>query len=415
MTPAKSTLATWLDRLETLHPSAIDLGLDRVRAVAQRLDLVQDPPRTITVAGTNGKGSCVATLSALLIAEGHRVGCYTSPHLVYFTERIQIDAQAVEDEAVVAAFEAIEIARGDITLTYFEYTTLAALWLFRESSVDWQILEVGLGGRLDAVNIVNADACVITSIGLDHTDWLGDSLNSIAIEKAGVARSQRPAVVAQVDAPEALYDALYQHEAVVLANGRDWRLEGRQLCWPNHVNMEIPEVAGLLADNVAAAILILASVGIKFTQDRVSTALASLSLFGRQQCLQWRGLEVWLDVAHNAESAALLAKTLKKHPTSGRRFGLFAAMADKPLRAMLVALESEIDAWYLPDVADVPRAAASETVAAEISNPAVTRYPSVETAWEAVLEVASVGDRIIVFGSFVTVGAVMPLMQREES
>ena len=410
-----STLAMWLDRLETLHPSAIDLGLDRVQAVAQRLDLVQDPPRTITVAGTNGKGSCVATLSALLIAEGYRVGCYTSPHLVHFTERIQIDAQSVEDEAVVAAFDAIEIARGDITLTYFEYTTLAALWLFRESSVDWQILEVGLGGRLDAVNIIDADACVITSIGLDHTDWLGDTLDLIAIEKAGVARAQKPAVVAQTDAPEALYRALSQHEAVVLANGRDWRLEGRQLCWQDHVNMEIPEVTGLLESNVAAAILVLSSLGVTLTQNGVSKTLASLSLSGRQQRLQWCGREVWLDVAHNAESAALLAKTLRQNPTNGRRLGLFAAMADKPLRAMLAGLESEIDAWYLPAVADLSRAAAPEAVAAEISNPAVTRYTSVAAAWEAVLEAASAGDRIVVFGSFVTVGAVMPLMQREEN
>lgn len=415
MTDSPPSLAQWLDRLETLHPSAIDLGLDRVRVVAECLELVQAPPATITVAGTNGKGSCVAALSALLLAKGYCVGCYTSPHLVRFNERIQIDAQPVEDHAVVEAFEAIEAARGDITLTYFEYTTLAALWLFRQKPVDWQILEVGLGGRLDAVNIVDANACVITSIGLDHTDWLGDSLDLIAIEKAGVARAQKPAIVAQADAPQALYQSLSERESTVLANGHDWSLQDRRLNWNDKVVLDLPEVAGLLDTNLAAAVLVLASLGINFSQELVSEVLASLSVPGRQQRVHFKGRDVWLDVAHNTDSAALLAKALNQRPTEGRCLGLFAVMADKPLRDMLGLLESEIEAWYLPALPDLPRAASPASVAAELASQAVAVFPSVQSAWQAVLEATSVGDRIIVFGSFVTVGAVMPLLQHEES
>ncbi|MEK9542820.1 MAG: Mur ligase family protein, partial [Luminiphilus sp.] len=194
-----ASLDAWLAHLETLHPQKIDLELLRVRTVAQRLGLLPAAMTTITVAGTNGKGSCVAALAALLKARGYLVGCYTSPHLLNFNERITIDQTPASDGEIITAFEAIEDSRQDISLSYFEFATLASLYLFKRAGVDFQVLEVGLGGRLDAVNIVDASACVITSIGVDHTEWLGDTRELIAIEKAGVARAGRPAVVAEQD------------------------------------------------------------------------------------------------------------------------------------------------------------------------------------------------------------------------
>ena len=215
-------LSDWLDRLQSQHPVEIDLGLERVAQVAGRLDLLRPEAKTFTVAGTNGKGSVVEVLSSLLAASGLTVGAYTSPHLLRFNERIRISGNEASDRDIVRAFEAIEDARRNVSLTYFEVATLAAMWLFREQGVDAQVLEVGLGGRLDAVNIVDADVAVVTSIGMDHTDWLGDDRGQIAIEKAGIARPARPCVVADLDPPDTLARRLAELGAQSSLLGRDW-------------------------------------------------------------------------------------------------------------------------------------------------------------------------------------------------
>ena len=252
MTPL--SLSAWLERLESQHPVEIELGLDRVSEVSEKLGLLTAPPTTLTVAGTNGKGSVVSVLSAALVHSGKCVGRYTSPHLNRFNERICIDDVEVEDTELVAAFEAIKEATGTVSLTYFEVATLAALWIFRERDVDVQVLEVGLGGRLDAVNIVDADLSVVTSIGLDHTDWLGDSRELIAIEKAGVARAGQPCVVADPDPPGSLLSTLDALGARTCLINREWCVVGGEMKTEADQRFQLPSNTSLLPVNIGAAI-----------------------------------------------------------------------------------------------------------------------------------------------------------------
>ena len=409
-------LASWLAYLETLHPQAIDLGLARVRQVAQRLDLLRHNSKTITVAGTNGKGSCVAVLRQLLQSLGFSVGAYTSPHLLDFNERIVINGAPVSDADITAAFAEIDSARADVSLSYFEFATLAALWLFRQRHVDWQILEVGLGGRLDAVNIVDADACVITSIGLDHTDWLGPTRETIAPEKAGVARLGKPAVVAEPDPPETLLPALDAIGAETVLIDRDWHVQGSTLTLPNGVELELPSVVGLLPANVAAAIVLLDAIDVSLTSEHINRALAGLTVSGRQSRIMWLGRDLWLDVAHNMESVRALRQALiGQTVTAGKTHALFAAMSDKPLRDMLDAVESCIDVWHLMPLEGNQRAATPEAVKQLLDSANAVVYDSLDAAWHGVSEATNPGDRVVVFGSFFTVGAIMSLLQSERS
>ena len=305
-----ASLDAWLAHLETLHPQKIDLELLRVRTVAQRLGLLPAAMTTITVAGTNGKGSCVAALAALLKARGYLVGCYTSPHLLNFNERITIDQTPASDAEIITAFEAIEDSRQDISLSYFEFATLASLYLFKRAGVDFQVLEVGLGGRLDAVNIVDANACVITSIGVDHTEWLGDTRELIAIEKAGVARAGRPAVVAEQDPPGTLMPELSDIGARGVSLGRDWQLEHDRLLLPDGTERQLPDLPSLQASNLAAAVTVLSVLGEPMSQEIISRALVTLSIPGRQQQLMYGERNWLLDVAHNEEAVTVLARLL---------------------------------------------------------------------------------------------------------
>lgn len=416
----RSSLDSWLSYLETLHPRSVDLGLERVATVAKVLGL-DHHPRTITVAGTNGKGSCVATTDALLRVQGLRTGVYTSPHLIRYNERIVIDGRPVNDADIIDAFEAIDSARGGITLSYFESATVAALWLFKRAGVDWQILEVGLGGRLDAVNIIDADACVITSIGLDHVDYLGDTRELIAPEKAGVARPHRPAIVAERDLPDTLIPALESLAADICVIDRDWFMADGRLQLSSGEVYQIPPVAGLRADNVAAAVVVLAALQCAPAQSLLEQGLATLTLAGRQQREQLLEREWWFDVAHNTESAQALAQALTEAPTlqpHGRyaRHAIFGAMADKPLRAMIESMAPHIDYWHLQSIA-LPRAADPSALMALVrqSDPESVChvYPDGGSAREGVLAATEAGDRIVVFGSFVTVGDQLEWLQRE--
>ena len=400
-------LAEWLAHLETLHPKSIDLGLERITSVAERLGVRATYCKTITVAGTNGKGSCVATLENLLRRQGYRVGVYTSPHLIAFNERIAIDGAQASDADILDAFNAIEQARGDISLSYFEFATLAALWLFRRARVDIQVLEVGLGGRLDAVNLVDADACVITSIGVDHTEWLGDTRECIAVEKAGVARLGCPAVVADNDPPISLLHTLESVGARACVLGVDWTLDGHCLTLPDGSTLTFSPSPALQASNLAAAAVVLFSLGLIHDRAAVIAGLNAVTVPGRQQRLGWHDRDVWCDVAHNRESVAVLAQALAREGATNACHAVFAGMADKPLGDMIAGMSTVVNHWHLAPLAGIPRAASPQQVAAFTPADATTCYEALDDVLPALLAVTKAGDRIVVFGSFVTVGAML--------
>ena len=312
----ESVLAKWLAHLEVQHPKTIDLGLERTREVADRLGLLAPRCKTITVAGTNGKGTCVAALDALLRAQSGVVGLYTSPHLLRYNERIVINGQPAGDDDIVAAFVAIENARREISLSYFEFSTLAALWLFKRAGVAWQILEVGLGGRLDAVNIIDADACIITSIGVDHIEWLGDTRELIAIEKAGVARSGRPVIIAEKELPETLRPTLEAIGADIFCINSEWRLADNTLTMRNGraVDMGVPKVCS--PRTLRAAVVALHTLGVDDTHTTSREFGIMSDWQAGQQRFCWRERDVWCDVAHNLESLTLLVAALEAQPSN---------------------------------------------------------------------------------------------------
>ena len=402
---APLSLSAWLERLESQHPVEIELGLDRVSDVAQNLGLLSSPPTTLTVAGTNGKGSVVTVLSAALVHSGKRVGRYISPHLNRFNERICIDDVEVQDAELIAAFEAIEDARAATSLTYFEVATLAALWIFRERSVDVQVLEVGLGGRLDAVNIIDADLSVVTSIGLDHTDWLGDSRELIAIEKAGVARPGQPCVVADPDPPNSLISTLDDLGAKTFLINREWRVVGGEMQASSHRRYQLPDNTGLLHVNVGAAIQALELSGLVTVDQSLVNHLASVSLTGRLSRIQAEDFELVLDVAHNVESVSQLAQFLKDHPVSGKTAAVFGVMGDKPIHDMLALCESTFDEWHLIDLRHVPRAMSTDRLT-EFLKPmgAPIHQGPFADLWQSLMTRVTTGDRVVVFGSFLSVG-----------
>ena len=402
---APLSLSAWLERLESQHPVEIELGLDRVSDVAQNLGLLSSPPTTLTVAGTNGKGSVVTVLSAALVHSGKRVGRYISPHLNRFNERICIDDVEVQDAELIAAFEAIEDARADISLTYFEVATLAALWIFRERSVDVQVLEVGLGGRLDAVNIIDADLSVVTSIGLDHTDWLGDSRELIAIEKAGVARPGQPCVVADPDPPNSLISTLDDLGAKTFLINREWRVVGGEMQASSHRRYQLPDNTGLLPVNMGAAIQALEVSGLVTVDQSLVNHIASVRLTGRLSRIQTEDFELVLDVAHNVESVSQLIEFLSNHPVPGKTFAVFGVMGDKPIRDMLSLCESAFDEWSLIDLCHVPRAMSTDRLSVFFEPMgAAINQGSFEDLWHSLMTRVMTGDRIVVFGSFFSVG-----------
>jgi dihydrofolate synthase/folylpolyglutamate synthase len=399
----ENALKEWLKRLESRHPIEIDLGLDRVAAVAKTLRLTDGRIHTFSIAGTNGKGSVASVLTAGLLAAGYSVGTYTSPHLSRFNERILINGEQVDDASIVAAFEAIELARRDVSLTYFETATLAALWIFRQRQVGQQVLEVGLGGRLDAVNIIDAHVSVITSIGLDHTDWLGDSRELIAIEKAGIARRGRPCIVAELDPPDTLLSVLAERGAHGCFIGSDWRITNGQLNTVQGCSVPLPRPPGLLESNVGAALQAIESSGVSQMTDALLAAAGTASVAGRLTELELNGIRVVLDVAHNTESVQRLVEFLRQDPNQPPTRALFGVMRDKPVRDMLAACAGVFEDWSVIDLRDVPRAMPVEHLAAEIGASRVAMTGPFGEVWSHVLGRSQPGDRIVVFGSFFTV------------
>lgn len=409
----RRTLADWLTWQERLHPAEIELGLERVRAVLERMDLLRPCERVFTVGGTNGKGSCVATLEALSLEAGRHTGAYTSPHLLRYNERVRIDGVEADDAALVSAFEAVDAARGETALTYFEFGTAAALELFRRHGVHTAVLEVGLGGRLDAVNAVEPDAAIVTSVGLDHMEWLGPDRESIGREKGGIFRPGKPAVIGD-RAPPASLLAAAGPGALRLGVDFDWTETPAGWCWQDGARM-LPGLPGTmlpasaLKDNAACAIAaFLALEQTPLEPAAAGRALRRIRLAGRMQRIPGE-VEWWLDVAHNADAARVLAQALAAAPVAGRTWCVLGMLEDKDAPAVVHALSNSIDGWFLASL-DPPRGLAAEVLATRIAgamrDPA-TCAASVPEACAAAAAAARPGDRVVVCGSFHTVGPAM--------
>jgi dihydrofolate synthase/folylpolyglutamate synthase len=413
------TLQEWLDWCEQLHPVAIDMGLDRVKTVANRLDLRFDCP-VITVAGTNGKGSTCAMLEAVLLQAGYRTGVYTSPHVVHFEERCRLHGESASAEAFAEAFASVEAVRGDVSLTYFEFSTLAILRLMVQAHLDVAILEVGLGGRLDAVNIIDADCAVITSIDLDHMAILGKDRERIGFEKAGIMRAGRPVIVSDPVPPQSVIDHAAAVGAELWLFGRDFNFSGDKQQWAwagrdrRYSGMAYPALRGanqlINASGVLAALEALRQ-RIPITAQAVRNGLAMVELPGRFQIVPGQPVLV-LDVAHNPHSVAALAANLDAMGFYPTTHAVFGAMADKDLLPMLQKVNPMVDKWYFTDL-PLPRAAKAADLqqAWQAQNTRTDTTSSTYTepllALQAAIDAADPADRIVVFGSFYTVGGVL--------
>jgi dihydrofolate synthase/folylpolyglutamate synthase len=414
--PAPSSLADWLDYIERLHPKTIALGLDRVQGVKRALVLEPACP-VIIVGGTNGKGSVCAMLEATLHFAGYRTGCYTSPHLLRYNERVRIGCAEVADADLVRAFSAVETARGEIPLTYFEMGTLAAMWLFAEHGIEVAVLEVGLGGRLDAVNAFDADCAVVTAVDIDHVEFLGADREAIGFEKAGIFRDNRPAVCADPAPPASLVRHAAESGARLLRIGVDFGATPQGNQWqywgPRGKRSALPHPALRGASqlgNAAAAITVLECLRerLPVTMNDVRAGLLQADLPGRFQVLPGRPVVI-LDVAHNPQAARALAASLKSMGGSGRNFAVFAMLKDKDMAGVAAALKPVITRWFVSGL-EGPRGATSaelDGVLTAAGMEAVTPCPDVASAYAQACDMATENDRIVVFGSFYTVAAVM--------
>ena len=418
---ARRSLSEWLSWQETLHPSAIDLGLDRLHRTLQRLEWRRPSAPVITIGGTNGKGSSAALTAAILAAAGYRVGVFTSPHLIRYHERITIDGSEVSDASLIAAFERIDVARATDTLTFFEFNTLAALLVFETAGLDAIVLEVGMGGRLDAVNVVDPDVALVTSIALDHCDWLGGDLESIGREKAGIFRPGRPAVFGSRTAPESIEATAASLGANLLRLGRDFdwtRSEGRWT-WRGRsgvlTDLPRPALAGdIQFDNASAVLCVLECLADRLPHGRAAmeAGLRNVRLPGRFQIVARHGREWILDVAHNPAAAATLAAQLAARPISGRTLAVCGILADKDIEGVGAALLDAIDAWVIAGLSG-PRAVTPAQLAERLRRIGANVAAIADTviaACSTAQSLAAPGDRIVVFGSFLTVGPALEVM-----
>jgi dihydrofolate synthase / folylpolyglutamate synthase len=412
-------LQDWLDWQETLHPQSIDLRLERVAAVADALNLLEGGVTTVTVAGTNGKGTVATIVSSLLQQMGFRVGLYTSPHLLRYNERIRVDGCPASDEAICRAFAAADAVRGDRSLTYFEFGTLAAVWLFREAKVDFRVLEVGLGGRLDAVNVWDPDVAVVTGVDLDHERWLGSDRESIGREKAGILRSGRPAVLGEQNPPQSVLDAARALDARVFRQGVDFELavtpQGVHWRWEAAAaTLQLPPgvaagLEGARERNAGTALAVVHALGLQRRLTPLGLA-AGLGAAPPGRLQRIPGNPEWLlDVAHNPQSARELARWLGAHPVQGPTVAIVAVMADKQREPMFRALSGQVEVWVATDVPS-SRALAASVLAGELrawcqGEVSVAEDP--EAAMALARSQAGPDGRVVVFGSFLTVQAAM--------
>jgi len=420
------SLADWLAYLEQLHPTAIDMGLDRVRAVAARMAMTRPAPLVVTVTGTNGKGSTCAFIASLLNAQGLKVGSYSSPHLLRYNERVLLSGREASDAELCEAFAVVEAARGEISLTYFEMGTLAAFWLFERAGLDAVVLEVGLGGRLDAVNIVDADLAVITNIGLDHADWLGNSRESVAYEKAGILREGKPALCGDLDPPQPLLDHANSLSAPLLLRGRDfdlamgagdWHWRGVDAAGAPLELHGLPLLT-LPMENAALALQAYAMLGLPWDPARLARALLQTRVVGRLDSRQvvWNGrrIALLLDVGHNPHAAAFLAQRLEQRPVVGTRRAVFGLLADKDLAGVLDALVPSISDWAVAPLPTPRTQSATQLAQALLERGAsVSEYATIEQALDAQCARAESVDEILVFGSFYCVAAALEWLEQQ--
>ncbi|WP_218814885.1 bifunctional tetrahydrofolate synthase/dihydrofolate synthase [Rickettsiella endosymbiont of Dermanyssus gallinae] len=417
LAPHLGTKEDWLNYLETAHPITIDLGLERIKIVAARLEVLDFDCPVITVAGTNGKGSCVALTQAVLAAAGYRVGTYTSPHLLDYNERIQIAGEPVSDSALCEAFNCIDKARAAVSLTYFEFGTLAALLLFKQAQLDAIILEVGLGGRLDAVNCVDADISVISMVDLDHMEWLGDTRELIAKEKAGIMRPNKPCVMGDFSLPAAVYEHAVLENVFLYNQGQqfDYKKQISSWSWQSQrqtlSDLPLPKIDLQNAATVLQVIELL-SKQLSIRLEAIEEGLKQVFIPGRFQVVEQGCLQFILDVAHNPAGGRCLAKRLAQEACAGKTHAVVGMLVDKDISNTLAPLTAQIDQFYLADL-DVARGATAVQLNQHLMRlntkaPART-FSSPVIAVQEACKVASKGDRVLIFGSFHTVGLVYPV------
>ncbi|MDX7988458.1 bifunctional tetrahydrofolate synthase/dihydrofolate synthase [Xenorhabdus sp. 12] len=422
---ATSPLMTWLSYLGNLHTKAIDMGLERVGKLGRQLGLLEPAPKIITVSGTNGKGTTCHTLESIFLAAGLKVGVYSSPHLVRYTERVRIQGKEPTEQDFCRVFAGIEAQRGDISLTYFEYGTLAALQLFKEAELDVVILEVGLGGRLDATNIVDADIAAITSIALDHIDWLGADRELIGREKAGIFRRGRFAVVGEADMPRSIAEVADELGAKLFRRDADWHFTQNRESWSwataDQQFNELP-LPNLPLANAATALGVIHcllqqddKISRAINEKAIHAGLQNAQLPGRFQIVR-EAPRIILDVAHNPHAAGYLVQKLAELPrTPGSKIrGVVGMLGDKDIPGTLACLSQQIEEWYCASLHEL-RGAEAEALAENLAQSAqVQTFAEVESAWQQAMEDASEQDIIVVCGSFHTVAHVMEALEKEK-
>ena len=414
-------LQDWLTWQQTLHSQKIELGLDRIAEVAKTVGITQPEYLTIIVAGTNGKGSIVSILESIYHQAGYRVGAYTSPHLLKYNERIRINLNSIDDETLCNAFDIVDQSRGDTSLSYFEFGTLAAMHIFNNIELDVGIYEVGLGGRLDAVNIIDADLSIVSSIGIDHVQWLGSTRESIGLEKAGIFRSHSPAVCGDIDPPNSLIAyakklgtklfLINQDFSFSTEGAESWSFRSSKCSWET---LPVPSLYGdTQISNAATALMGLLAIDDKLpvTHDSINKGLSEIKLLGRFQLISGP-CEIVLDVAHNLDSAKVLVTNLKKLKPVTKTCAIFAVLADKDVNGIIDLVKDNIDEWYVSQIS-FDRALSGEDLKSEIQRQSpdtiVHTYPSVTEAYKAARQSVSESMRIVVFGSFLTVAEVLNL------
>lgn len=412
-----STLNTWLDWIGSVHNKDIDLGLERIREAAGRLQLLQPKCPVIIVGGTNGKGSVVAGLEAVYMAAGYHTGAFTSPVLLVHNEEVRVNGIMADDAAFCRAFEKIEAARNGVSLTPFEYHTLAALLIFAESNLDVMILEVGLGGRLDAVNLMDADAVVITSIGIDHVDWLGHTREAIAIEKAGIFRHGKPAICGDDAPPASLIKAAHDAGVDYYQRGVHFHFHEENDDWnwyTDNIRFEHLPKNVLLTENMASVLMTISTLQSRLPVDEnaVRRGLQNIVLPGRIQKIQGPVLEIY-DVSHNPSAAAMLARKLTETLCAGKMRAVFSMLEDKDIAGTAAEMRSVADEWHVAPLACKRAAPQSRLKEVLKDYPAVQFYQSVADAYGAAFAHSQPGDRLVIFGSFYTVAAVMRLKRRQ--
>lgn len=422
-----SSLSQWLTWQEQLHFRDIDPGLVRVGAVWQRMGgATRLPFKLITVAGTNGKGSSVAISAAILQAAGYKTATYTSPHLLRYNERICIDNQPATDETICDAFQRIDDARGEISLTYFEFATLAAVDIFCRAGVDVAVLEVGMGGRLDAVNLFDTDVALITPIGLDHMAWLGDNREQIGFEKAGIIRADKPLVCAETQPPDTVLAHARETGTLVYLNDEHFNYQSQADHWSwqglgaDFEQLPLPVLAGKYQLQNSAAVIavcqLLNQQGLNISEQAIRQGLTQIRLHGRFQVIPGPVTRI-LDVTHNQQGADNLSALLKASQTTGKTYAVLAMLRDKDCQSVASTLDAVIDYWFLAGL-DGNRGMSGETLAENlmpvVGKDKLASYEQVDDAYHAAMAAASTGDRILIFGSFHTIEAAMRLMPESQ-